>query len=116
MKQPAVKKSVNRMNPYLVKEIMEATPEKLLLKLYDIAIVSCQKKDMVKANDAIGELISSLNYDRKDAKDIAINLLRLYQFSQEQTRKGHFDMAHRILSELRGTWQQLFENTLSLAN
>ncbi|NLT51300.1 MAG: flagellar protein FliS [Ignavibacteria bacterium] len=98
-----------RANSYLVKEILEASPQKLILKIYDFAIANCQRKDMVKTNKAVSELIISLNFEKDETKPISMQLLRLYQFVQDQTRKGEFDIALQILSGLRTTWQEAFE-------
>jgi flagellar protein FliS len=93
-----------RLNQYLLKEIMEATPKQLIIKVYDIAIVSSKKKDFMRTNNAIQVLINSLRFDGEDVKNISTGLLRLYLFCQDQTRKKNFDIATRILSELRDTW------------
>jgi len=109
----------NKANAYFVKEIMDSTPPQLLLKVYDFAIVHCQREHIDKSNRAVSELINSLNFDDEEAKSISIELLRLYQFVQESTRKGEFNVSVKILSELRNTWIQVFkkeELTTSLAN
>lgn len=101
----------NRSNPaqtYLMKEILEATPQMLILKIYDFAIVNCQKRDTVKTNNAIQELINALRFDDPKAKEISIGLLRLYQFCQDQMRKGNTEIVKRILTELRDTWKEAF--------
>lgn len=98
-----------RANSYLVKEILEASPQKLVLKIYDFAIANCRRKDMIKTNKAVSELIVALNFETDEVKDISFQLLRLYQFVQDQTRKGEFDSALQILSGLRTTWQDVFE-------
>ena len=94
----------NRLNPYLVKEIMEATPQQLLIKIYDFAIMNCQKRDLIKTNKALQELINSLRFDDEEAKEISIGLYKLYQFCQDQMRKQNYDIVYKILTELRGTW------------
>lgn len=98
----------NRTNQYLVNEVMEATPQQLLIKLYDIAIVNCQKQDMIRTNNAIQELSNALNFNDESAREVAIGLLRLYQFCQEQMRKNNFDIVKKILTELRDSWINAF--------
>jgi len=98
----------NRLNPYLVKEIMEATPQQLLIKIYDFAILNCQKQNLVKTNKAIQELINGLRFDDETTKEVAIGLYKLYQFCQEQMRKQNYEIVHKILVELRETWQKAF--------
>ncbi len=109
----------SKANAYFVKEIMDSTPPQLLLKVYDFAIAHCQRENVDKSNRAVSELINSLNFEDEEAKNISMDLLRLYQFVQESTRKGEFDVSIKILSELRNTWTQVFEKVdllPSLAN
>lgn len=94
----------NTLNPYLVKEIMEATPQQLIIKVYDFAIVNCQKQNIEKTNRAIQELINSLKFDDPNAREISIGLLKLYQFCQEEMRTKNFEITLKILTELRETW------------
>ncbi|HPI36855.1 MAG TPA: flagellar protein FliS [Ignavibacteriaceae bacterium] len=98
----------NVTNQYLVKEILEATPQKLLLRVYDFAIVHCQKRDLAKTNKALQVLISALRYDTEEVKNISIGLFRLYQYCQDKTREGNFDEAYKILVELRKSWSEIF--------
>ncbi|MCK9210232.1 MAG: flagellar protein FliS [Ignavibacteriaceae bacterium] len=98
----------NRMNQYLVKEILEATPQQLLIKVYDFAIVNCNKHNMVKTNNAIQELINSLNFETESVREISTGLLRLYLFCQEQMRLQKYDTVNTILVELRSTWVEAF--------
>ncbi len=108
MYNTAASHTQQRINQYLVKEIMDASPQQLLLKIYDFAILNCQRQDMVKTNNAIQELINSLNFEDESAREISIGLLRLYQFCQEQMRKKEYEIVYKILSELRDTWRNAF--------
>ncbi len=99
----------NKAKAYLLKEINEASPQKLLLKIYDLAIQSYQKGDFARANKAVAELINSLNFSDEKAKEISFGLLRLYQFAQDQARKNNLEVSIRILQELRDTWSILFK-------
>lgn len=98
----------SRVNQYLLKEIMEATPQQLIVKIYDVAIVNCRKKDFLRTNAAIQELIKALSFDGEEVKKISSGLLRLYLFCQEQTRKNNYEIVDTILSELRETWLKAF--------
>ncbi|HEX2869588.1 MAG TPA: flagellar export chaperone FliS [Ignavibacteriales bacterium] len=102
---------INKVNQYLAKEILEATPQQLLIKIYDFAIVNCQRHDMVKTNNAIQELINSLSFDGPQVKEISTGLLRLYKFCQDQMRQQNYDIVQKILTELRDTWMNAFEKT-----
>ncbi len=102
----------NRSNPaqtYLMKEILEATPQMLILKIYDFAIVNCQRHNIEKTNKALQELINALKFEGdENVKQIAIGLLKLYQFCQEEVRKRNFDIVLKILTDLRETWRSVF--------
>ena len=98
----------NVANQYLVKEIMEASQEKLLLKVYDYAIVHCQKQNMIKTNKALQVLIDALRYDEEAAKEISTGLFKLYQFCQFKMREGDYNIVHQILTELRKSWVDIF--------
>lgn len=100
---------VNKINQYLAKEILEATPQQLLIKIYDFAIVNCQRHDMAKTNNALQELINSLSYEGQGVKEISTGLLKLYKYCQEQMRAQNYDIVYKILSELRDTWKSAFE-------
>ena len=87
---------------------MEATPQQLLIKVYDFAILNCQRQNLVKTNKAIQELINSLRFDDEPTREIAIGLYKLYQFCQEQMRKQNYEIVYKILVELRESWQKVF--------
>ena len=98
------------MNQYLVQEVLDATPQQLLFKVYDFAIVQCQKRDIGKTNKALQELINALKFEGdENARDMSIGLLRLYQYCQEQMRKNNYDIVHRILTELRDQWKSILQ-------
>ena len=100
-------------NAYVAKDILEASPQKLLIKIYDFAIVHCKKGDVLKTNAALDELIHSLNFELEEPKEIAIGLLRLYQFCEDQMRKGKAEIVYEILTTLRETWITAFNKKLA---
>ena len=100
----------NRMNQYLVKEILDATPQQIIIKIYDFAISSCAKKDLFKTNNAIQELINALRFDDEKAKEIAIGLLKLYRYCQEEMRKNNSDIVRQLLTDLRDAWVSAIKN------
>jgi flagellar protein FliS len=97
-------RKASNVNPYLYNEIMEAAPQKLLIKVYDFAIANCQNHNLEKTNKAISVLISSLNFENPETKELSLNLFGLYQFCQEQMRQKNYDIVYKILTELRDTW------------
>ena len=100
----------SKINPYLTNQILNSSPEQLLIKVYDFAVVNSEKKDMIKTNTAIQELIGFLRFDDETYKDLAVSLLRLYQFCQNQARKNNYDVVTKILTELRESWLQAIQN------
>ncbi|HMN23229.1 MAG TPA: flagellar protein FliS, partial [Ignavibacteriaceae bacterium] len=63
----------SKINPYLSNQILNASPEQLFIKVFDFAVVHSEKKDMIKTNNAIQELIGFLRFDDESYKDLAIN-------------------------------------------
>lgn len=101
-------RNFHSVNQYLVKEILDATPEKLLLKVYDFAIAQVQRHNLEKANRAIQELINGLNFESEETREVSMGLLRLYKFCQDQMRAQDYDIVYKILSELKETWVEAF--------
>ncbi len=97
-----------RVNAYLSKDILDASPQKLLIKVYDYAITNCRKNDMLKTNKALSELINSLNFENNETKEFSLGLMSLYQFCQDQMRKGKNEIVENILTELRTSWIDIF--------
>lgn len=98
----------NRLHKYVVNEITESDPKHLLIKVYDLAIVSCQRHNLEKTNEALQQLIMALNYDTPETSDISIGLFKLYQYCQDQMRKRNYDIVYQVLTELRQTWIEAF--------
>ncbi|MHB9012697.1 MAG: flagellar export chaperone FliS [Ignavibacteriaceae bacterium] len=107
--QTLTKNNPNRMNQYLVKEVLEATPEQLLIKVYDFAILNCQRNNLEKTNKAIKELINFLRWDTEEGKAVNAGLFRLYEYCQEEMRKKNTEIVFKILTELRETWLKAFK-------
>lgn len=97
-------KTNNRAKAYVTNNILDTTPEKLLIKIYDFAIKGCRTHSLEKTNGALNELIFALNYDTKEVEEVSIGLLKLYKFCQEQMRKKNYDIVEKILTELRESW------------
>jgi len=93
---------------YHKNEIMNLSPTQLVLKIYDIAILSCKLKDSMKVSKALVELISALDFEKGD---IAIGLFKLYQYCMDIVKKGNFEEAQKILSELREAWLKVVKES-----
>jgi flagellar protein FliS len=98
------KRNSNRINHYLVKEILESTPQQLIIKIYDFAILNCQRKNLAKTNSALQELINSLRWDGEGVSEISAGLQSLYQYCQDEMRNKNYDIVFKILTELRESW------------
>jgi flagellin-specific chaperone FliS len=91
----------NQSQAYRRQEVLTATPLHLVIMAYDLAILSCDKKDMVTALKAVSGLRDALDYDYAE---IALNLLSLYNWTLDCIRKEDFGQAKQTLSELREAW------------
>ena len=88
-------------NPYFTQQFKTASPEKLILLLYDLGIKSCKAGDRGKASRVFVELISSLNFDYRE---IALQFFDLYRYAQDRACHGKFDEALMVLEGLREVW------------
>jgi flagellar protein FliS len=84
---------------------LNLTPVEIILRLYDVALVSCKKNDFMLARKAINELIASLNFDYRE---VSLGLFSLYDYSKRCIRENKIDEAVNTLQELRDTWAQAF--------
>ena len=91
--------------PYLEQEVLTWSKEKLILKMYDLFIVSCKKNDSTKMNRILIELMSSLNFDYEET---AVRLYRLYEFCQRCIFQRNYQQALHIIMELRSSWAKAF--------
>ena len=98
---PQMKK--RKPDPYLVQKILTATPEELIVYIYDVAIAACGRKDKIKASEAIQQLISALRYDHKD---IASNFYNTYSYILDEVHKENYEDAGEMLKEIRSTWKK----------
>jgi flagellin-specific chaperone FliS len=90
-----------RSQEYLQQEVMGASPIRLVVMAYDVAITACEQKDFTRATNAISVLRDALNFDYGD---VAVGLFRLYQWCLDCIRQGDYDGCLQILKELRESW------------
>ncbi|HEX9653801.1 MAG TPA: flagellar export chaperone FliS [bacterium] len=93
-------------NSYLAQQIQLASPEKLILMMYDLGLKSCRTKDRGKASKVLVELISALNFDYKDA---SVRFFELYRYALDRVQSGKFEEAGTVLQGLRDAWQSAFK-------
>ena len=96
-----------QMLKYKEQEIFSASPERLILYLYDHIIRCCSLQDDLGATRAIAELIDGLNFEYKE---ISKGLLRLYDYCLTRIRAGQFDEPKMIIKELRKNWEISLNN------
>ena len=86
---------------YRQQDIMNASPLRLVIMTYDLAIRACEQQDFAKAVKTIGALRDALDLDYPQ---VAAGLFRLYQWCLDCIRKGDYASAIVTLTELRGAW------------
>ncbi len=97
----------SRSQEYRKQEVMGATPLRLVIMAYDLAIRSCDQEDFETAVKAVSGLRDALDYDYAD---VALNLLSLYQWILDRLRKGDYAEARKNLVELRDAWMTVEKN------
>jgi flagellin-specific chaperone FliS len=88
-------------NQYKKIDVENASPVRLVVMAYDLAIKGCDQKDFETAAKAVMALQSALDFDYAD---VAGGLLALYQWVQECLRAKDFEAAKHTLVELRDAW------------
>ena len=86
---------------YRQQDIMSASPLRLVIMTYDLAIRSCEQQDFAKAVNTISALRDALD---SDYPEVSTGLFRLYQWCMDCIRKGDYASAIGTLTELRGAW------------
>lgn len=89
----------------LRQEVFSWSKEKLILKMYDLFIVSIKRNDITKASKVLIELMGSLNFDYEET---STRLYRLYEYCQRCIFSKKTDEALHIITELRNTWATAF--------
>ena len=90
---------------YIEQEVYSWSKEKIILKMYDLFIVSCKRQDVQKMSRVLIELMGALNFEYEDT---ATRLYRLYEYCQRLIFQKKFDEALFIIKELRDAWQRAF--------
>jgi flagellar protein FliS len=92
----------NPQQVYQRQAIMNASPLKLVVKLYDLLLQATYRKDQKRVREVLSTLIESLNFDHEPAGE----LFQLYQYCQDLARKEKFEEIRDILEPLRDAWEQ----------
>lgn len=91
---------------YIEQEVLSWSKEKIILKMYDLFIVSNKRKDVNKMSRVLIELMGSLNFEYEET---ATRLYRLYEYCQRCIFQRKFDEAYYIIQELRDAWAKAFD-------
>jgi flagellin-specific chaperone FliS len=96
---------------YRNQDVMGASPIRLVVMTFDLAIQACEGKEFIRASKVVSHLRDSLNFDHGDA---ALGFFRLYQWCLDCIRKEDYESALKVLYELRETWVTI-ENQMASA-
>ncbi|GAP07876.1 hypothetical protein ATHL_02772 [Anaerolinea thermolimosa] len=91
-----------RNQEYRQQDVMGASPIRLVVMAYDLAIRACEQQDFARAVKTIGVLRDALNFDYPE---VATGLFRLYQWCLDCIRSGDYQSAAHTLRELRDAWK-----------
>ena len=94
--------SYNKKNPYLQQQVLTASPEKLILILYDLGLKWCRARERGKAGKVFIELIGCLDFDYGE---VALGYFDLYRYALDEVHQGRFDNAIMVLENLREIWE-----------
>jgi flagellin-specific chaperone FliS len=90
-----------RTQEYRQQDILGASPIRLVVMAYDVAIQGCEAKDFERSVKAISVLRDALDFEYKE---VAVGLFRVYQYCLDCLRKGDYATAMSNLKELREAW------------
>jgi|SRR5699024_3891126 len=96
----------NPQQVYQRQSIMNATPLRLVVKLYDLVLQATYRKDESRVKEVLSTLIESLNFDHEPADE----LFQLYKYCQDLARKQKYDEIRDILEPLRDAWETAANN------
>jgi flagellin-specific chaperone FliS len=99
-------------NEYRTQDVMGASPIRLVIMAYNLAITACDQKDFTRATKAITVLRDALNFDYPE---VSVGLFRLYQWCLDCIRQGDYASAIHTMTELRDAWIQGEKNLQHLA-
>ena len=120
--------NVNAYQQYQYNSIMSASPERLVLMLFEGAIrfvklarKAIEEKDIAGANENLTkaqDIIAELNQSLDMSYDISENLASIYDFLYRQLVDANvkkdaelLDVVESMLNELKDTWEQAYVNS-----
>ncbi|NNF59057.1 MAG: flagellar protein FliS [Rhodothermaceae bacterium] len=96
--------AASRMRQYQHQDVTSASPERLIVKLYDLGIAACYRGDQTQTRAVLVELMSSL--DHEQGGDLAARLYALYVYCLHESADGELNAVAEILGGLREAWQE----------
>jgi flagellin-specific chaperone FliS len=87
---------------YQQQAVLNASPLRLVVKLYDLAIQASYQENDRRLREVLSTLIMGLNFDYEPAD----KLFALYQYCQELSRKGNYDEVRMLLEPIRDAWEE----------
>ena len=120
--------NVNAYQQYQYNSIMSASPERLVLMLFEGAIKfvklarkAIEEKDIAGANENLTkaqDIIAELNQSLDMSYDISQNLAGIYDFLYRRLVDANvkkdaelLDVVESMLKELKDTWEQAYVNS-----
>jgi flagellin-specific chaperone FliS len=91
----------NGIDAYRTNQVMGASPGQLVLLLYDHVIRCLTDEDMRGASKGLVELMGSLDLDYQE---VSGRLFSLYEYCLDLVKKGEYEQASKILTEMRQMW------------
>ena len=91
----------NGIGVYRTNQVMGASPGQLVLLLYDHVIRCLGKEDIRGASKGLVELMGSLDLDYQE---VSGRLFSLYEYCLDLAKKGKYQEASKILTEMRHMW------------
>ncbi len=101
-----------RSQEYRTQDVMGASPIRLVVMAYNLAINACEQEDFARATKAISVLRDALNFDYPE---VSIGLFRLYQWCLDCIRQDDYKSVISSLTELRDAWAQTEKNLSPIA-
>lgn len=92
-----------QQNPYLLQKVSSASPEELIVYIYEAAIKACNQEDQRRSLEAVQELINALNFE---AKEVALKFYVIYKHVIHLINNKQYSEARDMLNDLRSTWVQ----------
>lgn len=86
---------------YRAQQVANESPGRLALLVYDTALRACRRGQRGLLMRVLHELIAGLDLEQGE---IAVGLLRLYEYALWQLREGNIEEVRLVLQGLREAW------------